>query len=185
MKKNRLLQFAWIRPWRIVLWGSVIALLLLPLLAMQFTDEVHWTGFDFAAATVLLGGTALLLELAFRKKNTVARRVGWSIAALSSLLLIWINLAVGIIGNENNPTNLLYFIIIIILILGLLLTRYNLFSAHHVLCFTAALQVGIEVIIQYNDLGAAPFLTAAFTLCWLLAAGLLRQAISVPSSVTN
>lgn len=29
-------------PWRIVGWGTAAALLLLPLVAMQFTSEVNW-----------------------------------------------------------------------------------------------------------------------------------------------
>ena len=47
------------RLWRVALWGSVVAILIAPLVAMQFTGEVHWTPFDFAVAAALLGATAL------------------------------------------------------------------------------------------------------------------------------
>ena len=51
------------RLWRVALWGSVVAILIAPLVAMQFTGEVHWTPFDFAVAAALLGATALALPL--------------------------------------------------------------------------------------------------------------------------
>ena len=49
-------------------------ILLLPLVAMQITDEVDWSLADFAFAGVLLGGTGLLLELAARKPGSIAYR---------------------------------------------------------------------------------------------------------------
>jgi hypothetical protein len=49
-------------------------ILLLPLVAMQITDEVDWSLADFAFAGVLLGGTGLLLELAARKPGNIAYR---------------------------------------------------------------------------------------------------------------
>jgi hypothetical protein len=48
-------------------------ILLLPLVAMQITDEVDWGVFDFVSAGALLGGTGLLLHaLAARKSGNVA-----------------------------------------------------------------------------------------------------------------
>jgi hypothetical protein len=46
--------------------------LLVPLVAMQITDEVDWGVADFVLAGVLLGGTGLLLELAARKPGKLA-----------------------------------------------------------------------------------------------------------------
>jgi hypothetical protein len=44
-------------------------LLLVPLIAMQFLEEVSWTFSDFAIAGFLLFGTGLMCELAMRKIN--------------------------------------------------------------------------------------------------------------------
>ena len=50
---------------------TVIMLLLIPIIAMNFTDEVNWTVSDFVVAGTLLLGTGLLCELAMRKiKNS-------------------------------------------------------------------------------------------------------------------
>lgn len=163
-------------PWRLAGWGLVITLLLLPLIVMQFTAEVNWTGFDFVVASILLGGTALCIELSCRFNLNGAGRVGWALVVLTSLLLIWINLAVGMIGNEDNPANLLYLVVLGSVGLGALWVRFQARFMCYVLLLTAGLQLVVELVIQLADLGAAPVLNVAFALLWLLAAGLLRNA---------
>lgn len=49
-------------------------ILLLPLLAMQFTDEVAWDLADFAVAGALLFGAGLTYELVARKAGNIAYR---------------------------------------------------------------------------------------------------------------
>lgn len=71
-------------------------LLLIPLIAMQFTAEVNWTLSDFVIAGVLMLGTGLLCELVLRKVNKTSLRTGICIAILAIFLLIWAELAVGI-----------------------------------------------------------------------------------------
>src|SRR6476620_4818144 len=46
-------------PWRKVAWGGAALLLLLPLAAMQVTDEVDWGPGDFALAGTLVVGVGL------------------------------------------------------------------------------------------------------------------------------
>ena len=75
----------------------VIALLLLvPLIAMQFTEEVNWTLSDFISAGVLLLVTSLLLDLVIRKVMKTPVRIVFILIILAILLLIWTELAVGI-----------------------------------------------------------------------------------------
>ena len=78
---------------------AVALLLLIPLIAMQFTHEVNWTLMDFVVAGVLLLGTGLLCELVIRKVNNVRLRIAICVALLAILLLIWVQLAVGIFGT--------------------------------------------------------------------------------------
>jgi len=66
---------------------------------MQFTDEVNWTPFDFVVAGVLLLGTGLIFDLVIRKIKNIKYRVAISVALLVALLLIWAELAVGILGT--------------------------------------------------------------------------------------
>jgi hypothetical protein len=74
-------------------------ILFVPLVAMQFTDEVVWNWFDFAAAGTLLIGTGLMIELVGRKIEYVPYRITVSAALVVGLLLIWAQLAVGLIGS--------------------------------------------------------------------------------------
>jgi hypothetical protein len=78
---------------------TVALLLLLPLIAMQFTNEVDWSLFDFVVAGVLLLGTGLLCELVMRKVKKIEYRIVICGALLVVLFLIWAELAVGIFGT--------------------------------------------------------------------------------------
>lgn len=74
-------------------------LLLIPLIAMQFTDEVKWSAADFAVAGVLLFGTGLACELIIRKVRKIEYRIVVCAAILVMLLIVWAELAVGIFGS--------------------------------------------------------------------------------------
>lgn len=74
-------------------------LLTIPFIAMQLTNEVHWTFMDFVVAAVLLFGTGLLCELVLRKVKQKSYRMVFCAILLIGLLLIWIELAVGIFGT--------------------------------------------------------------------------------------
>ena len=74
-------------------------LLLIPLIAMQLTDEVNWTLFDFVVAGALLFGTGLMFELVIRKINKIKYRIAICVAILVIILLIWVKLAAGIFGT--------------------------------------------------------------------------------------
>lgn len=81
---------------RSILWGVIAALLLLPLVAMQFTTEVNWGAEDFVAAAILLGGTGLALETAARVLVDPRKRTVAAVAIIGLLLLVWAELAVGL-----------------------------------------------------------------------------------------
>ena len=78
---------------------AVAILLLIPLIAMQFSNGVKWSVSDFAAAGVLLLGTGLLCELVLRKVKKIRYRIAICGVILVALLLIWLELAVGIFGT--------------------------------------------------------------------------------------
>jgi hypothetical protein len=78
---------------------TVALLLLIPLVAMQFTEEVNWSLSDFVVMGVLLLGTGLMCELVMRTVNKIKYRIAICGALLTVLVLIWIELAVGIFGT--------------------------------------------------------------------------------------
>jgi hypothetical protein len=112
-------------PWRVLLWGLPAALLIAPAVAMRFTAEVQWAPFDFVFAAVLLFGATGMADLAIRKGGSLAYRLGAGLAVLASFLLIWVNAAVGMIGNEDNPANLLFIGIIAVAAAGSVIARFR------------------------------------------------------------
>jgi len=77
----------------------VLALLLIPLVAMQFTDEVNWSPYDFLIAAVLLFGTGFIIDLVIRKTKSIKYRVAILILIVIAFILIWAELAVGVFGT--------------------------------------------------------------------------------------
>jgi hypothetical protein len=109
--------------WRIARWSLAALILLLPLLAMQFTTEVAWDFADFMIFGALLAGAGGVYELAMRVSGHRAYRAATAVALAAAFILIWINLAVGIIGDENNPANLMYVGVLAVGIIGAIITR--------------------------------------------------------------
>jgi len=94
--------------WSIFIWTGAAGLILLPFIAMRFTSEVNWTLSDFVFAGVMISGSCVVLELALRLTRSWAYRGAVALELSAIFLLVWVNGAVGIIGNEDNPLNLLY-----------------------------------------------------------------------------
>lgn len=84
--------------WRVAGWGLAGAVLLVPLVAMAFTAEMNWGAEDFLAAAVLLGGFGLAFELAVRVTRNPIVRVVTGLALGALLLLVWAELAVGLLS---------------------------------------------------------------------------------------
>jgi hypothetical protein len=81
---------------RQAMWAVITLLLLIPLVAMQFTREIKWTGSDFAAAGALLVGTGLVYELVVSRLADRTLRTVATVALLAILLLAWAHGAVGV-----------------------------------------------------------------------------------------
>ncbi|SCY67503.1 hypothetical protein [Flavobacterium caeni] len=80
--------------------SAVGILLLVPFVAMQCSDEVQWSAFDFIIAGALLLTTGFACEWILRTVKTTQNRILLCGFALLLLALIWIELAVGIFGTR-------------------------------------------------------------------------------------
>lgn len=76
-----------------------VALLSIPLVAMQFTKEVNWSFSDFAIGGFILFGTAFIIKLILEKFKTTKSRLILIMLKFAVLILVWIELAVGIFGS--------------------------------------------------------------------------------------
>jgi hypothetical protein len=83
---------------RVFLWLAIAVgiVLLIPLIAMQFTNEVDWGPEDFIVIGVLLFGTGSLFVLTARKVRETSQRLALGIVLAVALLYVWAELAVGV-----------------------------------------------------------------------------------------
>lgn len=164
------------RRLRWVVWGGVAFLLLLPLVAMQFTADVQWTLVDFVTMGAMLGLMGGAYELAIRVARSNAYVLAAGIAAATAFLITWINLAVGIIGSENNPANQIFFGVLAIGFIATTLTRLkplNLARAMEVTAIAQAVTFAVTLAIGEGNIFV---LTGFFVAMWLISAQLFRQA---------
>jgi hypothetical protein len=121
-------------------------ILMVPALAMQFTDQVVWKAGDFVVAGALLAGTGFAYQLGARRAGNMAYRVAVGVALAAALLLVWVNLAVGIIGTEGNPANLMYVGVLAVGIVGVIAARARPERMARALFATALAQAVVAVI---------------------------------------
>jgi hypothetical protein len=172
------------RHLRLAAWGAAAALLLTPLVAMRFTDEVVWTPFDFAFAAVLIGSVGIGLELAMRLGPNGLYRAGAATALGTGFLMIWINAAVSIVGGDDSPAGPLFLAVPIVALAGAALARLKAAGMARAMVATAAAQVAVPVFAQLAGLGVSSFediakvavLTAGFAAMWLGAGWLFARA---------
>ena len=172
--------------WRLAGWAAAAFLLLVPLVAMQFTDEVNWDVADFAIFGALLLGSGVTYELAARKTGNIAYKIAVGIAILAAFLLFWINGAVGIIGNEDNDANLMYHGVVLIGLIGAFVGRFEPRGMARAMFATAIAQALVAVIALVAGWGSSgPIwprgvlgMTAIFVTLWLGSAWLFRRAAS-------
>lgn len=171
--------------WPTVVWVSAAGLiLLLPLVAMQWTDQVAWDAADFAFAAILLFGAGATYEFLARNTGSAAYRAAVAVALAAAVVLVWINAAVGLIGAETDRGNQMFGGVLAVGAAGALLARFRAAGMARALFVTAGAQALVAVIALTAGLGAAspkwPFdilaLTAIFVSLWTLSALLFKRA---------
>nr|WP_298123006.1 hypothetical protein [uncultured Pseudoxanthomonas sp.] len=170
----------WIRLLRSLAWGGAAALLLLPWVAMQFTADVAWTASDFA----LFGAMLLIACLAFEAMARVARVPAYLAASViaigAAFLLVWANLAVGIVGEPEHPANLLFMGVLVMGGVGALLSGLRPRGMSITLATMAAMQAlaGIATLMMgvHEPAAFVLVLTGICGAVWLLSAALFDKA---------
>jgi hypothetical protein len=158
-------------------------ILMVPLIAMQFTSEVAWSPFDFIVAGGLLFGAGLAYEVISRRVGSIVYRSAVGISVAAALLLVWVNLAVGIIGSESNPANLMYVGVLAVGMIGALLARFEPQGMARALLATAVAQMLVAFIAQTGGFlsPASPafesfVLNGVFAMLWMTSSLLFRRA---------
>jgi hypothetical protein len=131
-------------------------ILMVPLAAMQFTDEVNWSLSDFLVMGTLLFGTGSLLVWAVTLAEHLVYKLGMGIAIGTTFLMIWANLAVGLIGSGPNPGNLMYGGVILVMIVGIYLSRFTAQGMERAMFATAFALVILAVVALLTGMQRYP-----------------------------
>ena len=171
---------------RLAAWAAVVgAVLLIPLIAMQFTEDVDWTAFDFIFAGILLFGAGLAFELVTSRMRNTAYLAAAGVAIVAGVLLIVVTGAVGIIGTENNDANLMYAGVLLVGLAGAIIARFEPHGMSRAMIATALTQITVAIIALAGRMGDNADdrwwldivgVTAIFVALWLLSAWLFRKA---------
>jgi hypothetical protein len=162
-------------PW-LILWIPATAMLIK-------AEGWAWNPGDFVVAWVFMSGVGLAYTLVTRKAVNRAYRVATGVALAAGLILLWINGAVGLIGSENNPANLMYVAVLGIGVIGAVIARLKPLGMARALCVTAVAQFVVPVIAlmawrsDFKPGVAKVFaLNFAFVVMFAASASLFRRA---------
>ncbi|MFP7721443.1 hypothetical protein [Lysobacter sp. A3-1-A15] len=168
------------------IWGTAAGLLLLPAVAMQFDGSgVDWDAADFIVMGAMLAAACGTYELAARMSGNRAYRAAVGVSVVAAFLMAWVSLAVGIIGSEDNPLNLMYVGVYAVGFIGALVARYRARGMAVTLLATAAAQGLVAVVaITAGLLGGHGWIEALrqlalngfFATLWLVSAFLFHVA---------
>lgn len=166
-RKNRL------RPY---IWGAAACLLLLPAVAMRFPGSgVDWTAPDFLVMGLMLATLCGVYELGAWLSGNGAYRAGFGIGALTGFLTIWVNLAVGMLGDGD--ANGMFLGVLLVAAVGAVLARFKPRGmALAMLAAGIAQLVVVGIALPMGFQTRELVLTACFALPWLLSAHLFRLA---------
>ena len=169
-------------------------LLLIPLVAMQFTQEVVWTLSDFVFAGVVFFGTGLTYVLIARKWNNTVYRIAVGVAVAAGFLLVWANAAVGLVGSEENDANMLYGGVLAVALIGAFVARFRPVGMSYAMFAASLTYVLVTVIALFiwkptgaaaepqvhmvNVLGA----NGIFAALWAVSGLLFRRASAIGSN---
>jgi hypothetical protein len=171
-------------PKKIIRVAIIVGLILLiPLWGNFNVEGWNWSPFDFVAAFVVLFGAGSTFEWIASKGGTSAYRIAAGVACATGLVLLWINMAVGLIGSDRNPANFMYLAVLALAFSGAYLAGFDARGMSRALLTTAVAQALVPVfalIFNPNDFspGVAQVfaLNAFFVAMWIVAAMLFRHA---------
>jgi hypothetical protein len=174
------------RLWRVAAWALAGGALLAPLIL-----RAPWTGADYVTAAVLLGGLGVVVELVVRASGDVAYRTGAAVAIAAGVLLVLVNGAVGFLGSEDNPANLIFLGVLGIAAAGSVLAGFRPAEMAWAMYVTAAVQVLAGAGALAAGLGSPGFDgvyevvlgTSLFSAMWLVSAALFRRAAAREAAV--
>ena len=161
---------------RLAIWGATAALMALPVIAIRAAARAPSDPGDFVFLAVLVLVLGLVFELAARVPDRRAYAAGSAIGVAAALLGTWINLAVGIVGSEDNPANWLFLAPFVVAFAGALVASPRPLALARAMTAAAATQMLAFAIAWAAGLGFTGPISLSLTGLWLISAWLFARA---------
>lgn len=162
--------------WSMAIWGTAAFLMLLPAIAMQFTGEVDWTAGDFVFMGVMLLIACGSYELVARMTSNTSYRAAVGIAIVTAFLTVWVNGAVGMLGSEDNPANLLFGLVLLVGLVGVVIARLRPLGMARAMEAAALAQAAMVVYAIVTGYLEVVLHVGFFVIPWIVSAQLFRKA---------
>ena len=163
--------------WSLAIWGTAAVLLSLPAIAMQLeVTGVDWGPEDFIVMGILFAIACGSYEVIARISSNTAYRAASAIAIVTAFLTVWVNLAVGMLGDEGNPANLWFGGVLLVAMAGVILAGFRargMARAMEAAALGQALMVVYALVAGYAEVA---LFIGFFVLPWLLSAQLFKKA---------
>ena len=143
-----------------------------------------WDAADFVLFGAMLALVSVTYRLATRKTSNTAYRIAVGVARAAAFVLVWVNGAVGIIGDARDEANLMYIGVLAVGIIGAIIARFQPRGMARALSATALTQAVVAVIAIVAGLGSygptwprdIVVLSGLFVALWLISARLFMVA---------
>lgn len=116
------------------------------ILLIPFLAAPAWGLFDFVIAGALIFGIGLTYVLVASKAGNMAYRAAVGVSLAAAFLLFWANGAVGIIGSEDNPANMMYVGVLAVGFIGAVVARFRPHGMVRASLATALAQASVAAI---------------------------------------
>ncbi len=156
-------------------------LLLVPYIASLFVEGWNWSGFDYVFAWVMFSFLSLALTYVVRIDTSISYKAAVGLSAVTTFVLVWINGAVGIIGDSD--INMLYAFVALIVVVGAAVAKLRAGGMAVTLFIAAAAQFLIPIvalIAGVSDFSPGVPQVLLLNACWVIsfatAGALFRSA---------
>lgn len=168
-----------IRATILAMWIALAGLLALPAIASLMTDEVNWTMSDFIVAALLLASLGVAGQFVLTTRKEWPYKIAIGLTAGTAFIIIWISLAVGIMGDTANPANLVYIASLTALAIGAAITRLHPDGMMRVLGLVSIMQLAITLsgIALFGADALETLANIVLLALWLVAALFFRISI--------
>lgn len=147
-------------------------LLLIPAIGNQTIEGWNWSLFDFVWAGAMIAGVQFAYHAFAKKINHHTYKMAAALGLGATFILLWINAAVGIVGDDDGINMIFFLSIVITFIVGSLISKGSPRGMAKTLYALAGVTILIPTagfILSRAVYGKSPEMIKIYALCGMFA----------------